>query len=290
MKHSLRKTLIPGIALLLVSVLALSGASYAWFTLSRTVTATGITLTITAPNNLVIANTVDGTYSHTATKDEDFGTGRLYAASSLTGAEGSFFAASQRIAESGAPTADTLFLTGTEVTPVALDTDGYYADFSFWIKTSGLNNVGVTISHLTTGEHPSTVSDVAATPPTSLSEAVRVAVLRPDGTLFDANTENVYAFGNADYFAGINGPIATLAGSGWQGVADTHLVDGLTTPPYDAIFTVLGGPDDSANPPIEILVRVWIEGQDRDCISSNAKATFNLQLSFSDVTYINGVA
>ena len=48
------KKIIPAIAILIVSALMLASASFAWFTMNKTVTATGMNFSVSAPDNLQI--------------------------------------------------------------------------------------------------------------------------------------------------------------------------------------------------------------------------------------------
>lgn len=51
------KKLIPAMAMLLISVVAMSSASFAWFSMNKTVTASGMTVTTTVSSNLLISST-----------------------------------------------------------------------------------------------------------------------------------------------------------------------------------------------------------------------------------------
>ena len=51
------KKIIPALVMLLVSAVLLSTASYAWFSMNTTVTATGMQVTVKAPTSLLISNT-----------------------------------------------------------------------------------------------------------------------------------------------------------------------------------------------------------------------------------------
>ena len=59
MKKMTRK-LIPALAMLLISAVMMSTASFAWFTMNTEVTATGITVTAVAPKSLWIMEEAGG--------------------------------------------------------------------------------------------------------------------------------------------------------------------------------------------------------------------------------------
>ena len=264
-----KKKLIPAIAMLLVSAITLGTSTYAWFTMSRSVTATGIQLTAVAPNNLLISNALAGTYAETTAIDLSAITGKLIPASSADGL--AFFAADEvKSGSAGAPVATTNF-TDVSAIPLTGATDGYYVDVPLWLKTTGDAAVTVTVSQLL-----SNVTKGAGDP--DITGAVRFAVLNGDADdLCVAATNVIYGTklgtSNVNYFATVTGPVAAAGTTGWAGVA-------ITPNSTNTLFTVPAG--GTAFP---ITVRVWIEGQDLDCIATAAKGIFNLTVGFKDTTY-----
>lgn len=267
-----RRKLLPAIAMLTISAVVLCSASYAWFTMSRTVTADGMELTAIAPTNLLISNAVDGAYAETTTVTETFGESKLIPASSVNGTA-LFAARNIKTAQLGAPDAETNF---DDVSAQAISTtgDGYYADFKLWLKTDGEDDVDVTLSQIAALTN---IADKTTADGKDITEAVRFAILDGTGAAF-AGAKNVYQFSKT-FFGTVTGPIAKVgAADDWKGVADTQITDGTK------IFTCVGG-----GTPTAVTVRVWIEGQNAKCISANAAADFQLQVGFSDVLYTEGV-
>lgn len=343
MKIQARHKLIPAIAMLLVAVVCLSSASYAWFTMSRTVTATGMNLTVIAPDNLLISNQADGTYAETTTVTESFGDYKLLPASSVDG-QSFYYAEALKSANAGAPDATTNFIATT--TPVSASSDGYFADFKLWLKTTGEDAIDVTVAQIltlvttTTPAASTYYSNVAVTADTfaaykatgnlytweaaaegtdtlgastkgtataagdsfvpastycqktdGIKDALRFAVLDQSGipiypfagtnyTPTTAASNSVYGVNagvsNVNYFTGITGAV-NEAGTGKNIGATTAVNSGA------ALFKVQGG--GAATP---ITVRVWIEGQDINCISAIANTTVNLQVGFRDYKYVTG--
>lgn len=60
------KKLIPALAMLIVSALVMSSASFAWFTMNRTVETNNMNVTVVAPDNLMIS--ADGSIWNTSAK------------------------------------------------------------------------------------------------------------------------------------------------------------------------------------------------------------------------------
>lgn len=289
MKIKSRHKLIPAIAMVLVSAVVLSSASYAWFTMSRTVTAEGITLTAVAPTNLLINHqATDGTEAKDkfgeTTQIKEVYTGKIIPASSSDGLN--FFAPREIKGTTGAPVEKTIFdKVTTALAENTVDAEGYYADFKLWLKTTGDKDIKVTLSDILTS--------ITGTPDTgdgktTINDAVRFAILGADGTTLIATgkeaTNNTYALmGNKiatqTLFTEVLGPVVAITdgtGEGWKGLALTGNNDVTKSQ-----FTVTKG--DAATP---ITVRVWIEGQAAACKGTAAHANFNLTLGFKDVDYV----
>lgn len=89
-KGSARKKLISAIAMLTVSAVTLSTATYAWFTMNKEVEVTGLTMKTKVSSNLLISeNNVEGTY--TADRLVSGRKALLEPVSSTTGKTGEFF-------------------------------------------------------------------------------------------------------------------------------------------------------------------------------------------------------
>ncbi len=67
MKTFRKSSLISSVALLLVAIVALSGATFAWFSSKSEATATGINATTTQGSNLVISDAIDTNWTQSLT-------------------------------------------------------------------------------------------------------------------------------------------------------------------------------------------------------------------------------
>ena len=65
----LSRRLIPAFAMLLVSAVLMSTASFAWFSINSDVTATGMSITATADSSLVIKGSKDGAFTSIGTNE-----------------------------------------------------------------------------------------------------------------------------------------------------------------------------------------------------------------------------
>ena len=262
-----RHKLVPAIIMLIVAAITMSTASYAWFTMSNRVEVTGVELTVVAPTNILIREKKDtapfNVFLNTVSVLNSFGTGKLSHASSVDGTTMyTLVEPINNVNVDGSLKATAAIQTSTAV--LDTDTDGYYVDYVLELVntggtpvTVGLNNVQITGVDNSNGEN--------------ILGAVRFAVLEAGvskGVFADeSETDEVYAY---------NGTTLNTD------VALQHYVNDS-----DSLFELAAnGYADTDNPSNhkEIVVRVWIEGQDPDCISLNAGSGFKIQFDFYVVT------
>ena len=246
-----RHKLIPAIIMLIVAAITMSTASYAWFTMSNRVEVTGINLSVVAPTNLLIREKGTGNFTNSITVAAN-PSGKLSHASSEKGEV--MFTVENPIANvkpDGTLKADTNIVTTT--TPVA-STDGYYVDFEFelintgsTVATIGLNNLQINV-----GTTSVAGGDVV--------KAVRFAILDNDGSkgVFGMVPGNLTVYGAA----------GTALPTGNQTV-----ISSTATSMFDVLADGVISPLTNQK---EITVRIWIEGQDPDCVSLNAGSSFNI--------------
>lgn len=265
-----RHKLVPAIIMLIVAAITMSTASYAWFTMSNRVEVTGVELTVVAPTNILIREKKDeapfNPFLNTVTLNAISAgiTGKLNHASSVNGE--TMFTVKN-------PTEDILLdgtLTGTASiistsTPVA-STDGYYVDFFLELVNTGKENVTIGLDNLTIAG----VADSASGQ--NIEGAVRFAILENDNT-----SKGVFGKGEGT-------TVAAYSTAGTPGTTADQEV--LTTSAN--VFTLLGGgiAANTASPTNmkSITVRVWIEGQDPDCVSAKAGSSFSIEFDFYVVT------
>jgi len=260
-----RHKLIPAIIMLIVAAITMSTASYAWFTMSNRVEVTGVELSVVAPTNILIREKKSGPYDkflNTVSLSTTISgiTGKLNHASSVDGLN--MFTVEN-------PTEGILLdgtLTGTASiistsTPVA-STDGYYVDFFLELVNTGEDDVTIGLDNLTIAGVANSVSGQ------NIEGAVRFAILE-NGTV----SKGVFGQGEGT-------TVAAYSTAGTPGTTADQEV--LTTSAN--VFKLLGGgdADNTASPTNmkSITVRVWIEGQDPDCVSAKAGSSFSIKFDF----------
>jgi hypothetical protein len=260
-----RHKLIPAIIMLIVAAITMSTASYAWFTMSNRVEVTGVELSVVAPTNILIREkksgpTYDNFLNTVSLSTTSLGiAGKLNHASSVNGVD--MFTvedATTMVNTNGTLTSTATIISTT--TPVATD-DGYYVDFFLELVNTGEELVTVGLDKLTIAG----VDDSAAEQ--NIEGAVRFAIL--DGSA----SKGVFGQGEGT-------TVVAFSAAGAPGTTANQTV--LTT--SDNLFTLEGGgvADTSASPAgmKSITVRVWIEGQDPDCVSAKAGSSFSIEFNF----------
>jgi len=265
-----QRKLIPAVAMLLVALVVMSTASYAWFTMSRNVRVNGLNFTAIAPTNLLISNEVGGEFKNEVDLSTLFGEARLFPASSLTGKDGSFFAPEYIGVDSGGVAGSAAEFRLVD-TPVGLNTSGYFAEFDLYMKTNGAEDVAVTFDP----------TIFTGTEGEDIKNAIRVAVIKAvrvdnDETTLTDTQKTVFKSANDSYPLDVEGPIATNEGENhWKGASDENFISDEET----AIFTV------PANQVVvKVTLRVWIEGQSNNC-KGNSATDISFNFGFKDVTF-----
>lgn len=259
-----RHKLIPAIIMLIVAAITMSTASYAWFTMSNRVEVTGVELKVVAPTNILIREKKSSDYNNflntVSLSATSAGlTGKLNHASSVNGVD--MFTvedATTMVNTNGTLTSTATIISTT--TPVATD-DGYYVDFFLELVNTGEKEVTVGLDKLTIAG----VDDSAAEQ--NIEGAVRFAIL--DGSA----SKGVFGQGEGT-------TVVAFSAAGAPGTTANQTV--LTTSDY--LFKLAGGgiADTSESPAgmKSITVRVWIEGQDPDCVSAKAGSSFSIEFNF----------
>jgi len=271
------KKLIPALVLLLVSAIVLSTSSYAWFSMNRTVQATGISLTAAAPTNLVISST-GSTYAASASTDENY-LGKLFPASTADGKDFWAIDDGNVIAggKGGPAEAGTIFKK--EKVEIMVQGDdkatGYYVDFDFYFKATAADetplNIGV--KKITVNSGPD--SD-------SLGNAVRIAIIPVDENGDpDYSQVTIYAFDDGEDVE----PIESVDETGVFEKSDTDprqkpVGEGDDKVYTTTAFTVTPSTDIEDATPTRVIIRVWIEGEHSDCVNANALDELAVQVDF----------
>lgn len=273
------KKLIPAIVMLLVSAVVLSTASYAWFTTTEKATATGMQVTANAPSSILIRETGTTTFGSYVTLTAANAQKVLKPASSFDGI--TFYGIDKCEDASGAMAHDANITTVTNG-----ENNYYYLDLQVDLLNAGAEAKDLVLSQLTING----VSDSA------IAGAVRVALIVTDTVadeeggegatknvtksyVYAKNATNTYVkygvknqqTGATEYVASTGVLFDTTTKAGKAEVLSTNTTPIITLQPDSGNSTAF----------TTVTIRVWIEGQDADCISAVATGSATVELVFA---------
>lgn len=272
--------LVPAFIMLLVSAILVSTASYAWFSMSNQVTATGMKVQATADSGILIkTHAVNFTYTipanaqtFKATTDvamSDADAPLLLPVSTIN-ASSWYKNNSDEFDNAKAGQASDTY---TAVT----DTTGYYAKFNFKIRSSAnavaVDNVKLKIDQFTL----TTPQDQTSA---ALNKAIRVAVVYGS---------QVYIY--APLEASQSDPNPYFDANGQKNFAPTYsnpnTVTVKKTVGADDVFTLTGNQIPASDTGIDVFVYIYFEGEDPNCKSSNITASLDklgFEIKFSTIS------
>ena len=166
--------------------------------------------------------------------------------------------------------------------------EGYYLDIPVWFRTTNIANVNLGLDVTVTG--PNKDGDNAG----NLYKATRVAILDSsknsagEGIFLGAETEvSSYYQGKAvvaedgtgidNYYGDIK--VAKEASANKAGQVTNS--DQASTV---AVVTGVGNGKTGYSTPVQYYIRVWLEGEDKECWNANAGQSFNVDLKFYDLS------
>lgn len=257
---ALRRQLMAAIAMVVVSVVALSSSTYAWFAANTQVTAEGMSVQAQAENGIVITNangtdwkstanavTASATLFPTSTRDantwyhnvsDDAGSSKSsQEASSYTDLTSNLVVSNSTYGVGYIDKdSDSTYTPGTD--------DGYYLLNTFKIKSSSADMTGITLY----------INKVEVTTSTSSSTAL-------NGSLRVA----IVVGGQTYIYAPVNGATTTYKVGGSE-TEDFTPYTTLTGKNLSTTVTSISATDASATP---VSIYCFYEGEDANCKSSN---------------------
>ncbi len=271
-----KATLSFALIMLLISFALAGTASYAWFSVNRDVKATGMSLSSTGPDNLLISTDAIH-WAGTANAVNISNEYKIYPSSSSNGRD--FFS----ITDDGNVINGDLggilndfdisklrFKSG--LSPVTAASDGYYTSYTIYIKTLGTGNVDIYVAELISNSVPREGGE-------NIDDCIRIAIFQ--NSVSDENLIGIYDAGAQDIVhpvASISGTTATLYDKDTPSDGepdDPKAVIGPTGPK----ITVPGGGTEY----VTLVINVWIEGQNHKCVNVIAGDTFQIDLKFDAV-------
>ena len=253
---SRRRLIISSVAMLLVAMLALGTATFAWFTANPNATASGISMKTTAAAGLVIRTDTDTTWSHAAALNKNGSTFNATPVSQEQAAPANFWTVIADAADAyGAK-------SGESMTTATAGTD-FYAEKVYCRLSDGSDAT----ANASKKVYLKGVTITAATGAT-MQNCMRVAIAGPSGLI------GTYALSTA----GANGTLTTAAQT--TGSFSPALAATATNLNVDNGLTALSATGSDLTK--YITVYVYLDGQDSDCFSDKV-GTVNAEEIISSV-------
>ena len=267
MKKTMRKSaLLSSVAMLIVSAIVLTSATYAWFSSSKVVTVEELSAEVKVSTGLLISVYKGADWSTSV----DFAKGVAVKAGWGTGIPATFDPVSSADAKSWITAIydeDTDALTVSEALP---GTEGDFVAVPLWVT----GPVGETVNATITWN----VDSQAA-------KCVKFALLpSADGENPDSYTQAVPVEANDPTgFMGVSAAGTTTAADGAFVTDGGANIAEITE--ADLTFTIPEGT--STTQPIKYIAYIWLEGNDKDCDmlefeTSGEKIEFSMQLALAE--------
>ncbi len=256
-KSSSLKKLIPAAGMLAVSAMMLATSTYAWFSMSTKVTATGMEMKATASKNLLITKTSADASDYGASVDMQISKTSLVPVSTVGGdtASPTFYMIQNpgngMSQDNAARAGDTKFTTASAGT--------HFVKTSVWIKCVGENteDLKATITASEGGEK-------------ALDPAIRVMIV-------DATS------GKTFIYSPIDGAEYLTSGQAINGVDSSSFATlGAITSPATSGSTVIRA-ELAKDTAYKYDIYAWYEGEDKSCKASNTldMATYKFSIDFA---------
>ncbi len=249
MKHTKKRALLSAVAMLIVSAVVLSSATFAWFTAGNQATITGIGASVGTSSSLQVSSD-EGTSWKSALIPADFGKaddyfpGQLVAVSTAAAASTSFF--------NGSFTENSDLFTSSSATDSVADLGGKLVKFTFLIRATSNVTVSYTTSSLTGNAVPAVYTMMKIGAAADNAAAATPVVLKAAGdSYYPVNTAGTAHDTNGNFIIdSADSPLPTIIGSST-----------VSATPFSSAATF----GLTANAAKQVIVFMWLEGNDAQC-------------------------
>jgi len=258
MKHTKKRALLTAIAMLVISAVVLSSATFAWFMAGTTAQVSGITASVQSASSVQVSATgLDGSWTNSLSQ------------TSLDAVVGNVFPSSLVPVSTKSPVLDSSFFSGelkgdwsftsqslTSPTILANDNSGPLVKFTFYIKVSAPATV------IMTG------SSIAGTMNSAVYTSFNGTVLAGDGSIIAYPAISTAVTGHDGNNDSVIQASEVSAGSVVNVTPMGNLAD------QTLVFT-------AGNLQKTIVVYMWLEGQDTNCAGTVSASDVNMTLQFA---------
>ncbi|SFC39356.1 hypothetical protein [Ruminococcus albus] len=292
------KKLIPAAGSLMVSAVMLATSTYAWFTMNKTVTVTGMEVKTKVGSNLLISETPsDSEFAKSLSQTrqallEPTSTvdGIQYFYTVNAGSNGDALAENYTPYSEGTSQSDTAanktaydggFNTAYGATPstTAYDTAYGYIDYAFYLKATNTNgsNTGTVVMSKCNLLYDANGEGTSWTAPTDKAWRVAMFVQELGSSVSAGTAPAVDTSGSTPSYSGaLKKTILRISGAGNQsGTNAVNSTTTLTAATYDTAATVDSTIANNATEYYYVVIRLWLEGEDTTCTSQTYAALTN---------------
>jgi len=293
-----RKSILSAALMVVIATMLLAYSTYAWFTVTRTVKAQGIELSVTTSNDIQISLTggSDVTeWSDTVTinmKDvvksqlPEFDTETFYLlpASSFSAFKDQIFTTTRAMTD-GSAYADTVFNPAHTVVKNQEAYEGHYIDIPLFFRTGWDEDIAIYLIKEINGVVATYIIPVNNV--SNIAKTVRVAFLNVDRneTSFGGDNTEPLVYANADH--GNTPHVINDEDPNSEGgkLVSEYMTFNTDLNMSDKAVLNLTGADYSSGTVSytvsEMIVRIWIEGQDSNCVAAIGGKSFSVGMGFA---------
>lgn len=299
-KNSTMKKLIPAAGMLALSASMLATSTYAWFTMNKEVTVTGMQMKTTVGSNLLISETAsDSAFAKSLTQArsallEPVSTvdGIQYFYTTNAGSNGDALAEVYTPYDEAGGTAqadtnaaktkyDAAFNTAYGVTPGtdAFDTAYGYVDYAFYLKATNTDSgdPGTLVMSKCNLLYNANGDGKTWAAPTDKAWRTAMFVQELGSTVSNGTAPTVDTSGDTPSYSGATKKtILTISGAANQ--SGTNAVDSTTSlsaATYGTAATLDATIASNTTEYYYVVIRVWLEGEDTTCTSQTYAALTN---------------
>ncbi|WP_167954747.1 hypothetical protein [Anaerosporobacter faecicola] len=264
---SVKTRLLYSLAMLAVSAVVLTTASYAWFSISNQPKVEDITLTAGTFGGLTISKTNTGTFGNTVNLSTDIGNNTVLRP--ITTPNGKDFY--KPVYGTSGKVTGVENSKVSDLTTISNKTQadgGYIASSTFYLKATGGSRSSVKVQ-LAAG------TKVANKDSGQAAYAARIAFVLDNGTcvVFEPNADGSATGASTDQYA-MASSLTTIK----QSTNGKFKATSGATYSSDVSADLFEIPVDTAT---KVTVYIWIEGSDKDCVNEIASKVLTTSLQFT---------
>ncbi|WP_448902479.1 hypothetical protein [Eubacterium sp.] len=253
-----------------ISLVCLMTASYAWFSMAGSVEVHSPEFSASAPENLQISSDGENWASSISVNLGNANELKINPASSYTGIDGKIFYTEK--VNDGVSDDNTEFEVAQK--GVSSNQEGYYLDVPLWIRTTGDKEVKIAldVEDIQNTFAKDLDKDGNVTENKKIAKAVRIGFINPNKDKNALNTDIPLVYNaNGDF----NGKVISSLNENKTAIKETPVY--LSNSTQMLLVPAYSQTNQKGTP---FIARIWIEGEDPNCVFANGGKSFAISLKF----------